>query len=114
MTSIDESFDTVFSHARLLHLREPGKALQEMRRVLKPGGPIGIRNDDQDGYLITPPDPLLRQGWDLLVQDVQDKGRNARGAKHQRAWLNDAGFVRGGGLCLLRMLRKRRSDGGVE
>jgi SAM-dependent methyltransferase len=87
------SFDAVFSYALLLHVSERGKALQEMRRVLKPGGLIGIRNDDLDGYLIAPPDPLLAQGWDLLGKLVLQKGGNARDAKRQRAWLNAAGFI---------------------
>jgi SAM-dependent methyltransferase len=34
----DASFDVLFSHALTVHLREPVRALAEMRRVLKPGG----------------------------------------------------------------------------
>ncbi|MEZ4617379.1 MAG: class I SAM-dependent methyltransferase [Caldilineaceae bacterium] len=90
----DASFDVVFSHAVLLHLRNPIRALKEMRRVLKQGGLIGIRNDDMDGMLMVPPDSLLEQGWALMEQVMQRNGGNIRGAKHSRAWLREGGFTR--------------------
>ena len=42
----DGSFDAVFAHAVLWHLREPLKALAEMRRVLRPNGIVGVRDCD--------------------------------------------------------------------
>jgi len=48
----DKYFDAVFSHALLEHLTDPCAALAELRRVLKPGGAIGIRAGDMGGILI--------------------------------------------------------------
>jgi len=48
----DHSFDAAFSHAQLEHLVEPGAALVELRRVLKPGGWIGVRAGDMGGILV--------------------------------------------------------------
>ena len=39
----DGFFDAVFAHAVLMHLREPVRALEEVRRVLRPGGIAGVR-----------------------------------------------------------------------
>ncbi len=89
----DASFDVVFSHAVLLHLHEPVRALKEMKRILKPGGLIGIRNDDMDGILMAPPDPLLVQTWSLMSELMHRNGGNAQGAKYSRAWLREAGFT---------------------
>ena len=48
----EASFDAVFSHALLEHLGDPGAAIAEMRRVLKPGGLIGLRAGDIGGLLM--------------------------------------------------------------
>lgn len=57
LPSPDGSSDAVFAHAVLMHLREPVKALAEMRRVLRPGGIAGIRDGDWDGRIHTPSTP---------------------------------------------------------
>ena len=88
----DASFDTVYCSAALSHLRERDKALRKLHCVLKPGGLIGVRNDDLDGYLIAPADPLLMQAWMLFGQFVQHNGGNAWAAKNLRTWLREAGF----------------------
>ena len=48
----DQQFDAVFSHAVLEHLSDPAAAIAEFRRVLKPGGMIGLRAGDLGGLLI--------------------------------------------------------------
>jgi len=48
----DSQFDAVFSHAVLEHLSDPPAAVAEFRRVLKPGGVIGLRAGDMGGMLI--------------------------------------------------------------
>src|SRR5262245_5290236 len=47
-------FDAVFSHALFEHLGEPLKALAEIRRVLKPGGCVGLRSPDWGGFVLHP------------------------------------------------------------
>lgn len=60
----DESFDAVFSHMVLEHLNEPQRALLEMRRVLKPGGFVGIRDVDHGSQIIGP------SPYSALVEDL--------------------------------------------
>ena len=47
-----QQFDAVFSHAVLEHLSDPAAAIAEFRRVLKPGGVIGLRAGDLGGLLL--------------------------------------------------------------
>ena len=59
----DGSFDAVFAHVVLMHLREPVRALKEMRRVLRPGGIVGVRDTDWGGRIHAPMTPLLEQWY---------------------------------------------------
>lgn len=89
-----DSFDAVFSHALLEHLREPVEVLKEMHRVLKPGGLVGVRCIDLDGVIFAPEDPLLEQVHQLIDNVIRLNGGNFKVGKHLRALLNDAGFAR--------------------
>ena len=61
----DGSFDAAFSCAVLQHLAAPLLALKEMRRVLKPGGVIGIVDGSSTITFRYPTNPLL-EAWDKL------------------------------------------------
>lgn len=88
----DNSFDAVFAHAVLWHLREPEKALSEIRRVLRAGGIVGIRDCDWGGRICAPATPLLEKWWAITVKVRQRNGGNPFFGRHLRRLLNDAGF----------------------
>jgi ubiquinone/menaquinone biosynthesis C-methylase UbiE len=90
----DASMDAVFSNALFEHLREPMIALQEMYRVLKPGGIVGIRAADADGNLIHPWGPLFRKWREWTEQLKVEQGHNIRIGKQLRGLVRAAGFVR--------------------
>jgi SAM-dependent methyltransferase len=50
----DASFDGIFSHALLEHQPRPEGAVAEMRRVLWPGGFVGVASPDWGGFLLAP------------------------------------------------------------
>jgi SAM-dependent methyltransferase len=50
----DASFDAAFSHALVSHLGEPVRALAEQRRVLKPGGVVGVVENDAGAFVCSP------------------------------------------------------------
>jgi SAM-dependent methyltransferase len=50
----DGSFDAVFSHALFEHLAGPETVAAELRRVVRPGGAIGVCCSDWGGALVDP------------------------------------------------------------
>lgn len=89
----DGAFDAVFAHAVLWHLREPLRALAEMRRVLRPGGIVGIRDCDWGGRIHAPTTLRLEQWYALTVRIRQHNGGDPFMGRHQRRLLLEAGFV---------------------
>jgi ubiquinone/menaquinone biosynthesis C-methylase UbiE len=66
----DGSFDAAFACAVLQHLAAPLAALKEIRRVLKPGGVIGIVDGSSTITFRHPTNPLL-ESWDRLRDTVE-------------------------------------------
>ena len=90
----DGSFDAAFACAVLQHLAAPLAALKEIRRVLKPGGVIGIVDGSSTITFRYPMNPLLKV-WDNLrgLQGERNTGRPSE-ALQLRVLLREAGFAR--------------------
>jgi ubiquinone/menaquinone biosynthesis C-methylase UbiE len=86
----DATFDAAFAHALLQHVPFPIDALKELRRVLKPGGVIGVADADFDGAIVAPDSDAIARGAEIMGR----MRRNPRVGKHLRALLHEAGFVR--------------------
>ena len=89
----DNSFDALFSHNVLEHMAEPSRALQEMQRVLKPGGVIGIRDVDLGGVLIAPANELIERSLAIYEADWEGVNGHPRLGRRLGGLLTEAGFV---------------------
>jgi SAM-dependent methyltransferase len=69
----DASFDVVFTNAVLQYLADPGHAVREMCRVLKPGGMLGVRDVFNDrGFIVSPEDPWL-EAFRVLIRHLPQR-----------------------------------------
>lgn len=90
----DASFDVVFANTVLEHLSDPLSALKEMRRILKPGGIIGVRDPNYTTMIFEPATPLLQEAMALLHRVFQRNGGQLSYARHLRQLLLEAGCLR--------------------
>jgi ubiquinone/menaquinone biosynthesis C-methylase UbiE len=88
------SFDAVFLHGVLEHLKAPVAALAEVHRVVKSGGAVGVRHADFGGFLLEPAGPPLDRFAALFAQLMRHNGGDPQAGRHQLAWLKAAGFAR--------------------
>jgi SAM-dependent methyltransferase len=88
----DQSFDAVFSHALLEHLKDPVRAAVEFRRVLKPGGMLGVCTPDWGGFLLAPPSEALLLAFEAYKQLQNCNGGDVYCGHKLGLYLETAGF----------------------
>lgn len=88
----DSSFDVVHAHQVLQHLSAPVSALEEMRRVLRPGGVLAVRDSDYGAFVWSPADPLLDRWLDVYHEVTAHNGADADAGRHLLGWVMQAGF----------------------
>ncbi len=88
----DDSMDVAHAHQLLQHLTDPVAALRELRRVVRPGGLVAVRDADYAGMTWFPQDPALDE-WSALYHEVtQANGAEADAGRRLHSWALEAGF----------------------
>lgn len=89
----EHCFDAVFSHALLEHLNDPGAALTELHRVLKPGGLIALRAGDMGGILVDAESEGPAQGLATYLANREKNSGDPHVGRKLGRLLRKAGFT---------------------
>ncbi len=89
----DASFDVVYAHQVLQHLSEPVTALREMKRVLRPGGLVAVRDSDYGAFVWTPVDPRLDRWMTIYHALTRQNAAEADAGRYLHRWVREAGFT---------------------
>jgi ubiquinone/menaquinone biosynthesis C-methylase UbiE len=90
----DESFDFVYAITAIQHLPDPLVGLREIRRVLRPGGIVGIKDEDWGSLLWDPATEPMRRFAELITKVWEHNGGQPFYPRAQRRLLLEAGFAR--------------------
>jgi ubiquinone/menaquinone biosynthesis C-methylase UbiE len=89
----DASFDVVYAHQVLQHLREREAALAEMLRVLRPAGLLAIREVDWKTVAFWPEDPWITRFVEVHLKTWYRNGGEPAMGRRLRALFNAAGVA---------------------
>eukprot|EP00512_Aurantiochytrium_limacinum_P003362 CAMPEP_0171501854 /NCGR_PEP_ID=MMETSP0958-20121227/9809_1 /TAXON_ID=87120 /ORGANISM="Aurantiochytrium limacinum, Strain ATCCMYA-1381" /LENGTH=280 /DNA_ID=CAMNT_0012036755 /DNA_START=227 /DNA_END=1069 /DNA_ORIENTATION=+ len=88
----DETFDVVFAHQVLQHLMDPIAALKEMRRVLKRGGFVAVRESDYSSMLVYPPYAAIDKWRDVYRKTCRTNSAEPDAGRYLKHWAMQVGF----------------------
>jgi SAM-dependent methyltransferase len=88
----DDSFDIVFSQTVLYHIPSPQRALSEIRRVLRPGGLVALRDAINASIITWPEEPLIEELGRVVRLGALHSGGNPDVGQELGTLLHTAGF----------------------
>ncbi|MFG1604030.1 class I SAM-dependent methyltransferase [Actinoplanes sp. NPDC049265] len=89
----DDSFDVVHAHQVLQHVADPVAALREMRRVVRPGGLVAVRDSDYAAFTWFPQSPGLDNWLALYRKVARGNGGEPDAGRKLLSWAHAAGFA---------------------
>ena len=87
------SFDAAHAHQVMQHLARPVEALAEMRRVLRPGGLVAVRDADYATMTAWPKSPAIDRWLQVYHAIAARNGADPDAGRRLRSWVLAAGFV---------------------
>jgi ubiquinone/menaquinone biosynthesis C-methylase UbiE len=91
----DASFDVAHTHQVLHHLADPVAALREMRRVVRPGGLVSLREADYSAMSWHPAASALDEWLRVYDSLSRSNGAEPNAGRHLLEWTLAAGFEPG-------------------
>jgi ubiquinone/menaquinone biosynthesis C-methylase UbiE len=88
------AFDVAYAHQVLQHLADPAAALEEVRRVLRPGGIVAVRDADYQTMIAWPRYEAIDEWRALYTAVAARNGGDADAGRRIPSWLAAAGFER--------------------
>jgi ubiquinone/menaquinone biosynthesis C-methylase UbiE len=88
-----ESFDAIFAHQVLQHLRRPVDALRQCRALLKSSGVVGVRDVDWGSTTFYPENQGISRFLTLYYDLARRNGGEPKAGRYLRRWFREAGFV---------------------
>lgn len=88
----DDTFDVVHAHQVIQHVPDHVGALQEMRRVCRPGGFVACRELDFSTIALYPEISGLQEWKDLFLRVARCHGSEPDAGRRLKTWAHEAGF----------------------
>lgn len=88
----DEHFDVAFAHSLFMHIRNPTRALREIRRVLKRGGYLALSEPDISAAIYSPHYPAIARVMQTLDLVLCEAGGRPDRARSLPTLVSNAGF----------------------
>lgn len=89
----DDTFDVVHAHQVLQHVGDPVHALEEMRRVCRPGGIVAARDADFGAMVWYPSPPGMDEWLPIYYAVARGNGGEPDGGRMLKSWAMRAGFT---------------------
>ena len=89
----DASFDIAHAHQVMQHLGDPVEALTEMRRVVRPGGLVAVRDADYATMIAWPRAASVDRWLEVYHAIAARNGADPDAGRRLRSWVTAAGFV---------------------